>query len=218
MAKTATDQQQAELARQHKADLERRRRVRKAALKKAGIPESQDKTLTDEQKARAESAAEKMAGLSGKALMTWILAGKNGSEQVADAQAAAARAAQDEKANRNVTRSKDPEASQLARDAAALAPEVKSAFLPKEGREFLTLFKIERDGPTIKVTREGAQGVEGALEVVEFDRQELRAFAVKGEKGESAKSIRASLSGLGKGTRLWGRKLGLMIRGVDQKA
>lgn len=207
MAAAAKDQ--VELAREHRAEQERKRRARKAALKKAGLEESMDKNLTDEQKERAERAAEEKAGLSGNALAAWITEGKDGKTQVEEAQASSQAEKAETRTRANITRSADPEAAQLAKDAAALAPEVRSAFLPKDAREFLDLMTIEVIGDAkVKVARSGAEVPEGALDEIELTVHALREFGIKGEKD---KETRAKLAGIGKGSRLWGRKLALMI-------
>lgn len=180
---------------------ERRARVKtvKAQLEKAELdPETQ---LDEEQRKRAFESATKKAGLGKKALAVFILEGKDGAAQnkeVAEKQAAAKKAA---KTRSNITKSGDPEASKLAVDAKALAPEVKSAFLPKDARVFLDTFKVVKKGQKITVTRKG-------VDPVEFKTAALTAFSRKGDKD---KDVRAALSTLGHGTRLWGRKLGLMI-------
>lgn len=183
-----------------------------AQLRKAGVALGPRQSLTDEQSARALDSAKKRAGLSGKALATYILEGRSGREQVAEARARRARAAA--RTRSNATRSSDPEAAELAKRAAALAPDVKSAFLPRDAREFIDLFEQVAEGQSITVTRRGVQGVEGAIEEATFRRTMLKRFGISGEKDQPT---RAALSGLGRNSRLWGRKLALFILAVDSK-
>lgn len=158
-------------------------------------------TLTPEQKKRAATFTAGHAGLSGNALATYILEGKNATAQAADAKQAEKAAAKAQKERKNLSRSNDPEAAELAQKAAALAPEVRSAFLPKDAREMLDSFKVSKDGPkTIRVERGDA--------VQEFQRAALESFAVGGDRN---KDVRKQLAELAKDTRLWGRKLALMI-------
>lgn len=215
MAATLTPQQQ-EAAREAKAAKERQRRAdlktAKAQLEKAGLdPETK---LDAGQRKRAVESKVNHAGLSGRSLAKFILEGKTVAEQIEDGRAEQAAVNREERTRANTTSSKDPEASEIAAAAKKLAPDVKSSFLPKEGREFLDLFTVTAEGQTITVKRSGAQGLEGALEEAAIKRADLRKFAIDGEKD---KDVRAVLSGLGKGTRLWGRKLGLMILAADAR-
>lgn len=213
-ADTITPEQKTAAAKAAKAKQDAQRRanekVVKAQLEKAKLPA--DTKLTAEQKTRAVESAEKKSGLMGKALETFIMEGKALGAQAAEAEQAQAAKAREERTRQNVTRSGDPEAAELAAAAKKLAPEVKSAFLPKDAREFIDVFTVTASGQTITVKRTGAQGVEGALEETQIKRAALREFAIKGEKD---KDVRTALAGIGKGTRLWGRKLGLMILATD---
>lgn len=184
----------AEKERQRKAEI----KAAKGALEKAGIdPETK---LDADQRKRALNAP---AGLTGKALGIFILEGKGTREQEAEAKAAR-ETAQAKKDGRSARRSKDPEAADLAEAAKALAPEIKSSFLPKEGRQFLDLLK----------GREAKELLEGALpEEKDLPMARLRRFAVEGEKDAE---VRAFIKELGKGTQLWGRKLGLFIIARDR--
>lgn len=158
-------------------------------------------TLTPEQKKRAATFTAGHAGLSGKALATYILEGKNANAQTAEARQADKDAKKADKQRKNLSRSNDPAAAELAQKAAALAPDVRSAFLPKDARECLDILQVAADGPkTITVTRGDV--------VVEFNREKLESFSIGGDKD---KGVRGDLARLAKDSRLWGRKLGLMI-------
>lgn len=204
MAAAALTAEQKDQARKAaKAEAERKRRadlkVMQAQLDKAGIS---DQALDAEQKKRAVASAETKKGLTGKALATFILEGKDGKAQVEAAKAAKQAEKKAEKTRQNVTRSADPEATQLAADAKALAPDVRSAFLPKDAREFLDRFNVIREGQSVTVTRTDADAE------VTFKTAQLRRFAEQGEKNGE---VRAGLSTLAKDTRLWGRKLALFV-------
>lgn len=204
---TLSPDQQADARREAKAAKERERRaaIKRAqdALEKAGL--AKDTTLTKEQRDRAASSAKEKGGLTGKALERWIMEGKSSTEQVEEGKAARKAAEREQRTRENVTRSADPEASGLAVEAKALAPDVKSAFLPKDAREFLDIFKVELNGDTdLTVSRTDKDGPEP----VELTVKALEKFARKGEKDAD---VRKALSAVGKGSRLWGRKLGLMV-------
>jgi hypothetical protein len=194
-----------------RAEKERERRenikLAKAALERAGMdPEMK---LDADQRERAVYAEEKKKGLRGKALMAFILDGKTVDDQVKDAQVKTAAQKASAKAAKNVTRASDPDATKLAQDAKALAPDVKSAFLPKDARCFLDEFKASAKGQNVTVVRTTGEKAERV-----FVRDHLRAFGVDGPTGieaELSKAIRADLAALGRDTRLWGRKLALMI-------
>lgn len=205
-------------ARAKKADAEKVRREKiksaKEAVAKAKLPV--DTNLSAEQRDRAAASAQEKPGLSGKALATWILEGQALAEQTEAAKTSAAAEKAEARTRQNITRSADPEAAELAKAAKALAPDVKSAFLPKDAREFLDLFKVMVDGQTLAVCRTD----KNAPEDVAIKRADLRKLGVDGVKGEDVKDVRAALSAVGKGSRLWGRKLALMILAHDaaQKA
>lgn len=169
--------------------------------------------LTPEQRDRAGSWPEQKGGLRKKALLTWILEGKGSGEVAAEARQ---KRQSEDRIAKNVTRSADPAASELAGKAKEFAG-VRSAFLPKEGRQFLNLFTVQPSKPTgeeIHVKRAGLQGVEGGLEEAVFPSVALRAFAQgKDVEPETKKAIRAQLTGIGKDTQpaLWGRKLAAYI-------
>jgi hypothetical protein len=142
--------------------------------------------------------------LTGKSLADWILEGKTPDDTIQAARAEQKAAARAERTRENVTRSADPEASTLAVEAKSLAPEVKSAFLPKDAREFLDKFEVTLQGDTdLTIARKDADGIEP----VELSVKNLEKFARKGEK---IAEVRTALSAIGKDSRLWGRKLGLM--------
>lgn len=204
---TITPDQQEAARKEARAATERTRRATAKALEKAGI-EQKPSELTADQKGRAATALEEKPGLGQTALATWILEGKGTSEVVKEAQAARETAKKAETTRTNITRSADPDAAELAAAAKALAPDVRSAFLPKDAREFIDLFTQVKEGQSITVSR-----VDGDTEVT-FKRVDLRKFAAAGEKD---KEIRGMLALLGKGTRLWGRKLGLMVLATDAK-
>jgi hypothetical protein len=180
----------------------------KDALEKAGM--DPDTELDLDQRKRAAEAAEKKPGLSGKALQEYILNGKTLGQQEGDAKATREsrerKASSETRSRANVTRSKDPEATELAAAAKALAPEVKSAFLPKDARAFIDEVQGKRKAADL-LSRE-VEGEDGKKETVSISQAALRKFAIDGEKDQA---VRAHLTALGSGTRLWGRKLGLMI-------
>lgn len=168
--------------------------------------------LTDEQKDRAANLErDKKTGLGGKALATWVLEGA-ALPTTAETDAVIAAKAKAEKTRQNVTRSADPEASELAHAAKAMAPDVKSSFLPKEARSFLA--DIKGDKPveallvrTVEVPAE-KEGEAATMKEVKVTFAALERFGIKGEKDPE---VRAHVAALGHGTRLWGRKLALMI-------
>lgn len=206
---TITPEQSA-AARTQRAEKERIRRAEIKAAKEAMKVAKMDPKaeLTTEQRKRAANYKDGHAGLSGDALARYILDGTNSVDQV---KAAREERAAEQKASGTATRVRthaDPEAAELAVKAKALAPEVKSAFLPKDAREAIDLFSVKASGTKILIKRSGAQGVEGALEQATFERAALEAFAMGGQKDGDVRKI---LAQLGKGTRLWGRKLGLML-------
>jgi hypothetical protein len=92
--------------------------------------------LNADQRKRAVEAPKKKAGLRGKALGQYVLDGTNTRQQADAARGRRTAEATTGGGGRNVTRSKDPEAVELAQEAKALAPDVKSAFLPKDARAF----------------------------------------------------------------------------------
>jgi hypothetical protein len=230
-------QEQKDAARRQKADKNKAARAEVAAAKealgKAGLEfthksgtltiEVDGTALTPEQKRRAATYTAGHAGLMGKALAAYILEGKTLKEQTADAQAAITAAAKAERTRKNLTRSSDPEAKELAVAAAELVPDVVSTFRPKNARELLDTFKVEVPGAAkdadIKVTRTGAQGAEGALEEAVFADAALKAFVQNAEMDAEAKAaVRKQISGLAKGTGLWGRKLAALIYAKAHKA
>lgn len=168
--------------------------------------------LTPEQRKRAATYTAGHGGLAGKALALFILEGKTLKEQTADAQAAKTAAKKAEKARVNLTRSNDPEAKALAEQAAALVPDVVSTFRPKNARELLDTFTVAMKGAIVVIGRENAQGVEGALEAVDIEVGTLEAF-VKAQPmdDEVKRATRKQISGLAKGTGLWGRKLAALL-------
>jgi hypothetical protein len=231
-APISADQKKA--AREAKAAQERARRAAISAAKetveKAGIfvrmngskivvqprgeddsPAGEEVTLDAEQRDRAATAKQTHGGLSGKALATFILTGASGREQVQAARQQAAVRERQDRSRANVTRSADPAATEVSQKAKEFAG-VKSAFLPKEGRQFLDGFTVTVNGSDVSVRRGDTQGVEGALEEAVLAGDALRAFA-KGEDldADAKKEVRVKLTGLGKGTVLWGRKLAAFI-------
>lgn len=210
---TITKEQKAEAAKAAKADKERARKATikaaQEAVKKAGLPE--DTKLDLDQRKRAAEAAEKKAGLSGDALAKWIMEGKSTSQQVQEAKGERETAARAERQRSNLTRSNDPEAAELAQQAAALAPDVRSAFLPKEGRAFLDVILPlgGEDGAKGLLSME-VEGEDGKKETVKVTQADLRKHAQEGTK---VPEVRRYLTALAKdkGTTLWGRKLGLFI-------
>lgn len=205
-----TPEEKAAARRETKAAAERDRRAQiaaaKKALERAGL--SADTELTKEQRERAATYENGHAGLSGKSLEVYIMTGQTGREQTEAARAEAAEEERSERTRSNITRSADPEASELAAKAKGLAEDVKSAFLPKDAREFLDVFSVTKRGQKITVKRDKVTIVEGASEEAVFERAALEGFSIGANKD---KDVRGQLAGLGKGTRLWGRKLGLMI-------
>jgi hypothetical protein len=169
--------------------------------------------LDSEQRDRAATAKSTHGGLSGKSLSIYVLTGQSSKEQIAAAKLADGAAKKAENQRANVTRSQDPAATEIAQKAKAFAG-VKSAFLPKEGRSFLDGFTVTVSSGTsaISVKRGNAQGVEGALEEASLELDDLVKFA-KGEEleADAKKAVRTALTGLGKGTVLWGRKLAALI-------
>lgn len=231
---TLTKEQKDEARREARAATERARRAAiaaaKTALEHAGLfvkldgtrivmkdPRTEDGaevTLDTEQRDRAATVRQTHGGLGGKSLGIYVLTGQSGREQVAVARNQQRAADAEGRERTNVTRSQDPAATEVAQKAKAFAG-VKSAFLPKEGRQFLDGFTVTltgNDKSTIKVRRGNAQGIEGALEEAVIEQADLVVFA-KGEEleAEAKKALRAQLAGLGKGTVLWGRKLAAFI-------
>lgn len=200
-APTITPEQKAEAAKAAKAEKDRERReaitAAAKALEKAGLP--RDTQLTPEQRARAATSAKDKPTMTGEALAGWIRDGKSLRQQQADAKAEREGAKRRDPQRQNVTKSQDPEAAELAVAAKKLAPDVRSAFLPKDAREFIDDFKVTRSGQKITISRGDGSA--------DFKLGELRKFAMEGEKN---KEIRGALATLGKGSRLWGRKLALM--------
>lgn len=180
---------------------------------------TEEVVLDTEQRDRAATAGKTHGGLSGKSLAVYVLTGQSSKEQIAAAKKADAAAAKTENQRANVTRSADPAATEIAQRAREFAG-VKSAFLPKEGRAFIDGFTVTVDKGVVSVKRPGAQGIEGAAEEGQLGLADLKKFA-KGEEldADAKKAIRQTLSGLGKGTVLWGRKLAalLVVRAEDAK-
>lgn len=174
-----------------------------ASVKKAKITAAEAKKLTVEQRDRAVLAADKKPGLSGAALKKFIIDGTELAAQMKDAKA---KAAAEGKVEKTVRRAKDPEAAEVAARAKALAPNLKSAYIAADGREFLDQFKVTRRGAKITVTR-------GKVEQ-KIDAGDLEKFGVDGEKN---KEVRAALSELSKDSRLYGRKLALLILASQAK-
>jgi hypothetical protein len=209
MASTTTHQLTDEDRKKARASAEKARREQikaaKDALERASLPA--DTQLSADQRKRA--ADPKKKGLTGKSLADWILEGKTPDESIQAARQEQKAAARAERTRENVTRSADPEASTLAVEAKSLAPEVKSAFLPKDAREFLDKFEVVLKGDTDIVIRrtDGIKNAEGEQLEVELSVKALEKFARKGEK---IAEVRTALSTVGKDSRLWGRKLGLM--------
>jgi hypothetical protein len=182
-------------------------RLAKEALVKAGLPE--DTELTLEQRRRAAASATEKGGLTGQALKTWIIDGKGGKEVIAEAQAT-------EKASGTATARaprvpRDPVARAFADAAAALAPELRSPFTPKEARLFKEKVTQKRlSDETIRAERTDIE------KTVDFPVVALREFAVNGAKDPE---IRGLLVSLGEGEKfLWGRKLGLFLLAADAEA
>jgi hypothetical protein len=178
---------------------------------------TEDRELSTEQRDRAATYKAGHGGLTGNALARYIMTGETARQQVEAARQDRQRVERADRQRSNVTRSADPAATDVAQRARAFAG-VKSAFLPKEGRGFLDAFtvsltQIEESGvDAVKVRRGNAQGVEGALEEVTISKGALVAFAQGAEMDEAdKKDVRVKLSGLGKGTVLWGRKLAAFI-------
>lgn len=184
----------------------RREEIKNAAisLTKAGMPE--DTELTLEQRRRAAAAVSEKAGLTGNALKTWILDGKNGKDVIAEAKASAPK----EAGTRAPRQPRDPVARAFADAAAALAPELRSPFTPKEANLFKEKVDQVRldDEDTIKAHRRDDPSID-----VEFPIVALRQFAINGAKDPE---IRGLLVKLGEGEKfLWGRKLGLFLLATD---
>lgn len=101
----------------------------------------------------------------------------------------------------------DEQAKALARDAKALGQgrgsNVNSNFLLKDARCFAEFFEVVGKGLVVTVRRRDDHAVVHA-----FDLGVLEAYAAGGSKD---KAVRAALTKLSTGTRLWGRKLGLFI-------
>jgi hypothetical protein len=177
--------------------------------------------LSTEQRDRAAVALQTHGGLRKTALLTFILTGQTGRQQVEAARAEARENERRESQRQNVTRSADPAATDIAQKAKELAG-VKSAFLPKEGRAFLNGFTVSVSGANVLVKRPNAQGVEGALEEFEAPLAEVVKYAKGGDGLETDRktALRKQLSGLSKDTDLWGRKLAALIavRGAEVKS
>lgn len=199
---TITPEQKAAAAKEQRAAKEKERRaaIKRAgdALEKAGLP--RDTQLTADQRKRAADSGTEKPGLAKKALATWILEGQGLGEQAEAAKAANTAKTAEEKTRQNVTRSQDPEAAELAVNAKKLAPEVKSAFLPKDAREFIDDFTATKAGQKVTIKRGDV--------TVELKTADLRKFGVDGEKDPE---VRKCLAEVGRGSRLWGRKLALMV-------
>jgi hypothetical protein len=212
MATQTEEQKKAE-----KAEKERQRKATikaaKDALVKAGLDPEATKLDLDQRKRAAESA-EKKAGLAGKALATYILEGKGTAEQVNDAKAERQKADRQEAQRQNLTRSTDPEAAELAQAAAAIVSvgpkPVRSAFLPKEGRQFLDVILPQTGdlGALGLLERLEKNEETGAQEAVKVTQAALRGFTVD---ADGDKEVRKHLTALRGETILWGRKLGAFI-------
>ncbi|HEX7088687.1 MAG TPA: hypothetical protein VF192_01045 [Longimicrobiales bacterium] len=192
-----------------RAQAEKERRQIVKAIDEAKLETTPGK-LTPEQRARALNHPD---GITGKALANYILEGKTLADQIKEGQAEQQAKKAEQRTRQNITRSQDPEAAELAKAAAALAPDVKSAFLPKDARCFLDDIL---DGKKVaallerKVEVQVGEGDDAKTETqtVKITLKQLEAFGVGGEKD---KEVRAHLAALGHGTRLWGRKLALMM-------
>lgn len=203
-AATKTPQAQPDADAEKKAKRAAQEKARRARVKALETAELDPKTKLDEaQKERAENAP---AGLRKKALAVFILEGKDSKAQMADGKKDRKVADRVEKAER----SKKPGAALAAR-AASRAPDLRSAFLPADAQAFTgeilkTGKKGERKASDLLIAALAPEK-EGA-EPRDLPLSRLKAFA---EKGEKDTEVRAFLKETGKGTRLWGRKLGLFI-------
>lgn len=165
--------------------------------------------LNADQRKRALDA-DKHAGLGAKALGDFILTGMGLRDQQAVAKTGAARQKAAAKTESRVRTAKDPEASALVVKAVAIITDeetgekiLKSAFLPKDAREFLDEFEVTKPDSSIIITSRRRADLR-----VEFNRAELEAFAISKEK---LPGVRKNLATLGSGTRLWGGKLAVFI-------
>lgn len=168
--------------------------------------------LDADQRKRALDA-DKHSGLGAKALGDFILTGMGLRDQQAVAKAGAARekvAKKTEKTTKTEKTAKDPEASVLVAKAVAIITDeetgeriLKSAFLPKDAREFLDEFEVTKPDSSIIITSRRRADLK-----VEFKRAELEAFAISKEK---LPEVRKNLTMLSSGTRLWGGKLAVFI-------
>lgn len=227
-------QEQKDAARKAKADKDKARRAEvaaaKQALERAGLEFTHksgtltievavngDKVaLSAEQKQRAATYTAGHGGLAGNALAQYILDGKTLKEQSADAQAAQTQAAKAERTRKNLTRSNDPEAKELAVAASELLT-VASTFRPKNARELLDTFDVTLKNGAVIVKR--ASAPEKGLTECTFDPAELKAFVAGDEQDAELKGkLRKEISGLAKGTGLWGRKLGALIYAQAHRA
>lgn len=179
----------------------------KTALVKAGLPE--DQRLTAAQQERAAEASVSHTGLTGKSLAVFILEGDTIRDQVRASKRAAKKAAAKKHTESVIGRSTDPEATAIARAAKAMAPLVRSNFLPKDAREFLDKYSLRLRAGSLTIARTDGTGLEET-----FDRQSLELFATAGAKN---KHIRRQLADVSRDSRLWGRKLALIALVVAAK-
>lgn len=204
MSKTTT-QDPAERKREYKKVKERERRAEILESKQAMLRAGMDVTevvLTPDQRRRAVEALRDRPGLAGKSLKAYIVDGTVLRQQVEVAKVAVAEERSAEQKRKHLSRSTDPKATDLAMRAKALSG-LRSNFLPKQGREFLDKFTVVGDGIEITVTRTDVDACEATI-----DLGALEAFA---RNGAPEKAVRAAMTTLSAGTKLWGRKLALMI-------
>lgn len=114
-------------------------------------------------------------------------------------QAAKALAAQMKQGQRGRPSTASSEARALAAKAAGLSA-VRSAIIPKDAQVFLDEFETKREGQHITVRHGGQE--------ITFSTRDLRAFAIK---GANKPAVSAGITSLAAGTRLWGRKLALLV-------
>jgi hypothetical protein len=197
----ATQQDAAAAKKAEKAAKERARRARIKALE---LAELDPKTkLDDEQRARAENAP---GGMRKKALAHFILEGKGSKEQQEDGKAERKVADKVERAKRT---SKDPEATELAARVQAQARKVglKSAFLPQDAREFLTI--VGKDGKASDLLLGVLPPEKEGEPKRDLDVSRLSAWAET--KGAQDPEVRRVMKDLSAGRKVWGRKLALFI-------
>lgn len=155
---------------------------------------------------------DKYPGLGASAKGTFILTGMGIRNQVAVARQAAKNtpSASPGSVRSSPRTPKDPEAAALVAKAMELITDeetgekiLKSAFLPKDAREFLDEFTVEKPDGSVIITSRKRENLR-----VEFSRAALEAFAIAKEKKPE---VRQDLVRLGNGTRLWGGKLAVFI-------